>query len=51
VIYLTAQKTGLEPRAISFTQVRNVLQAFSLRIAAAPDQRTAQSYTTTCCTI
>jgi hypothetical protein len=40
VIYLTAQKTGLEPRAISFTQVRNVLQVFGPRIAAAPDERT-----------
>jgi hypothetical protein len=41
-IYLTAQKAGLEPRLISFTQVRNVLQAFGPRIAAAPDARTAQ---------
>jgi hypothetical protein len=42
VMYLTAQKAGLEPRAISFTQVRNVLQAFSPRIASAPDERTAR---------
>jgi putative transposase len=42
VMYLTAQKAGLEPRAISFTQVRNVLQAFGPRIAAAADQRTAR---------
>lgn len=42
VIYLTAQKAGLEPRLISFTQVRNVLQAFGPRIAAAPDKQTAR---------
>jgi len=42
VIYLTAQKAGLEPRIISFTQVRNVLQVFVPRIAAAPDERTAR---------
>jgi len=41
VIYLTAQKAGLEPRGISFTQVRNVLQVFVPRIAAAADERTA----------
>jgi putative transposase len=42
VIYLTARKAGLEPRLISFTQVRNVLQAFGPRIASAPDERTAR---------
>jgi putative transposase len=42
VIYLTAQKAGLEPRAFSFTQVRNVLQVFVPRIAAAADERTAR---------
>jgi hypothetical protein len=42
VIYLTAQKAGLEPRLISFTQVRNVLQVFVPRIAAAPNERTAR---------
>jgi putative transposase len=42
VIYLTARKAGLEPRLISFTQVRNVLQVFVPRIAAAPDEQTAQ---------
>ncbi len=42
VIYLTALKAGLEPRVISFTQVRNVLQAFLPRIAAAPDERAAR---------
>ena len=40
VIYLTAQKAGLEPRVFSFTQVRNVLQVFLPRIAAATDERT-----------
>jgi hypothetical protein len=40
VIYRTAQKAGLEPRVFSFTQVRNVLQAFLPRIAAATDERT-----------
>jgi hypothetical protein len=42
VIYQTARKAGLAPRVFSFTQVRNVLQAFLPRIAAAADQRTAQ---------
>lgn len=42
VIYLTALQAGLEPRVISFTQVRNVLQVFLPRIAAAADQRTAR---------
>jgi putative transposase len=42
VIYLTAQKAGLEPRGISFTQVRNVLRVFVPRIAAAADERTAR---------
>ena len=42
VIYRTAQKAGLEPRVFSFTQVRNVLQTFLPRIAAATDERTKQ---------
>ena len=42
VIYRTAQKAGLEPRVFSFTQVRNVLQVFLPRIAAAADERTAR---------
>lgn len=42
VIYLTAQKAGLEPRLFSFTQVRNVLQVFVPRIAAAADEHTAR---------
>ena len=40
VIYRTARKAGLEPRVFSFTKVKNVLQAFLPRIAAAPDERT-----------
>jgi hypothetical protein len=39
-ICLTALKAGLEPRVFSFTQVKNVLQAFLPRIAAATDERT-----------
>jgi hypothetical protein len=42
VIYLTALKAGLEPRVFSFTQVRNVLQVFLPRIAAATDQSKAR---------
>jgi hypothetical protein len=42
VICLTARQAGLEPRLFSFTQVRNVLQTFVPRIAAAPDERTAR---------
>lgn len=37
VMYLTARKAGLEPRAFSFTKVRNVLQAFLPLIAAADE--------------
>jgi hypothetical protein len=40
VIYQTARKAGLAPRVFSFTQVRNVLQTFLPRIAAAQDERT-----------
>jgi len=42
VIYLTALKAGREPRAFSFTRVKNVLEAFLPRIAAAADERTRQ---------
>jgi putative transposase len=42
VMILTARKAGLEPRAFSFTQVKNVLHAFLPRIAAATDERTAR---------
>ena len=44
VIYQIARQAGLEPRVFSFTQVRNVLQAFLPRIAAASDERQAQKF-------
>lgn len=42
VMWLTAQRTGLEPRTFSFTQVKNVLQAFLPRIATAADEGSAR---------
>jgi hypothetical protein len=42
VQYLTARKAGLEPRAFSFTKVRNVLNAFLPQIAAARDEPQAR---------
>jgi hypothetical protein len=42
VMVQTARKAGLEPRAFSFTKVKNVLEAFLPRIAAAADESTAQ---------
>lgn len=42
VIYVAAQKTGLPPRAYSFTRVRNIVQAFAPLLAAAPDPAKAQ---------
>jgi putative transposase len=42
VTYLAAQAAGLEPRAFSFTQVRNVINAFAPLIAAARDPDEAQ---------
>src|ERR1700730_14296626 len=42
VIYRTAQKDGLVPRVLSFTQVRNVLQVVGPQIADALDERTAR---------
>jgi hypothetical protein len=44
-MYLTARKAGLEPRALSFTKVRHVLNAFIPAIAAATDPREAQKST------
>jgi hypothetical protein len=41
VTHLAAQKTGLPPRAFSFTRVRNVLQAFAPLLSAAPDEHQA----------
>ena len=37
VMYLTAQKTGLPPRAYSFTRVRHIVEAFAPLLAAARD--------------
>jgi putative transposase len=42
VIYLAAEKAGVEPRSFSFTRVRNVIQAFTPRITACRDPRRAQ---------
>jgi hypothetical protein len=42
VMYLIAEKAGLEPRNFSFTQVRNVLHAFLPQISAAKDERQAR---------
>jgi hypothetical protein len=42
VTYVAAQAAGVQPREFSFTQVRNVVNAFAPRIAAAPDPQTAQ---------
>ncbi|MBZ5620407.1 MAG: IS4 family transposase [Acidobacteriia bacterium] len=40
--YQAAQKSGLPPRAFSFTRVRNVIRAFGPLIAAAQDEQEAQ---------
>lgn len=45
VMYQVAQKTGLKPRAFSFTDVRNVLNAFLPDIATASDEEQAQRLT------
>ena len=42
VIYVAAEKAGVEPRTFSFTRVRNVIQAFMPRINACRDPRQAQ---------
>lgn len=42
VMYVAAQKAGVEPRRFSFTRVRNVIQAFTPRIHACRDPRQAQ---------
>jgi hypothetical protein len=42
VMCVAARQQGLEPRAFSFTQVQNILQAFLPRIAAAPNAETAR---------
>ncbi len=43
VIYLTAQKTGLPPRAYSFTRVRHIIEAFAPLLAAASNAAEAQT--------
>jgi hypothetical protein len=42
VMWLTAEKAGLKPRAFSFTQVKNVLNAFLPRIQADGDKRSRE---------
>ena len=42
ITYVAAQQAGLPPRGFSFTQVRNVINAFAPLIAAAPDRRRAR---------
>jgi len=42
VTYIAAQAAGVTPRAFSFTQVRNVINAFAPRIAGAADPEAAQ---------
>jgi hypothetical protein len=46
VMYLTARKSGLDPRTFSFTKVRNVLKAF-LPLIAAADERQRRRLTKT----
>jgi putative transposase len=45
VMYQTAQKAGVKPRAFSFTYVQNVLNAFLPAIAAAHDENEVQRLT------
>jgi hypothetical protein len=42
VMWLAAEKAGLSPRAFSFTQVKNVLDAFLPRILADGDERSRE---------
>lgn len=42
ITYLAAEKAALPPRAFSFTRVRNVVNAFAPRIAAAPNESEAR---------
>jgi hypothetical protein len=42
-----AEKAGLQPRQFSFTRVRNVINAFAPKIAAARDAREAQQWADT----
>ena len=43
VIHPTAQKTGLPPRAYSFTRVRHIIEAFAPLLAAASNAAEAQT--------
>jgi hypothetical protein len=47
VTCVAAQKAGLKPRQFSFTRVRNVINAFAPKIAAARNQREAQQWADT----
>jgi hypothetical protein len=47
VTCVAAQNAGLKPRQFSFTRVRNVINAFAPKIAAARDQREAQQWADT----
>lgn len=47
VTCVAAQKAGLQPRQFSFTRVRNVINAFAPKIAAARDAREAQQWADT----
>ena len=47
VTCVAAQKAGLRPRQFSFTRVRNVINAFAPKIAAARNEREAQQWADT----
>ena len=47
VTCVAAQKAGLQPRQFSFTRVRNVINAFAPKIAAARDAAEAQQWADT----
>ena len=47
VTCVAAQKAGVKPRQFSFTRVRNVINAFAPKIAAAKDQHEAQQWADT----
>jgi hypothetical protein len=47
VTCVAAQKAGVKPRQFSFTRVRNVINAFAPKIAAARDDREAQQWADT----
>ena len=47
VTCVAAQNAGVKPRQFSFTRVRNVINAFAPKIAAARDEREAQQWADT----